>query len=51
MWDPRWALGTYKGQSGYLFSNYYTDNGKDYFFSNVKDIFSKDDLNYELDWP
>ena len=40
------TLGTYKGQSGYLFSNYYADNGKDYFFSNVKDIFTKDDLTF-----
>lgn len=40
------TLGTYKGQSGYLFSNYYEDNGTDYFFENVKDIFSKDDLTF-----
>lgn len=40
------TLGTYKGQSGYLFSNYYDDNGCDYFFANVKETFKKDDLTF-----
>ena len=39
------TLGTYKGQSGNTtFDKIYNENGPEYFFANVKDIFENDDL-------
>lgn len=39
------TLGTYKGQSGSTtFDKVYNENGAEYFFANVKDIFASDDL-------
>lgn len=40
------TLGTFKGQSWNLFTDYYNKFGPDYFFKNVRNIFAQDDITF-----